>query len=756
MGKVSFDGSVINQGGVPMVFAAALADFPSPGIPFRVGFRTDSPYGIYIDTGSAFVLISGGASGPAAAGTLTGTTLAANVVNSSLYGLGSVIGLSGGGALASYSGNFNFFYSGANGLNVVDITGAITLLSIANSTGNAVHLGTVTAPTFIGALTGNASTVTTNANLTGPITSSGNATSVNAQTGTGSVFVMNTSPTIVTPALTGPVVLTGNGISTARFTIIGTDGNGATLFLTSQSTNGRNWGLYSNGIDAVGEFALYNATDGITAFKFLPTGAPTFPFLAGTGTRMMVVNNLGDVTTQAIPGGGGGGTVVSVSINSSNGFAGTSSGGDNPALTISTSITGLLEGNGTAVSAASVTGSGAVVRATSATLVTPALGTPTALVGTNITGTATGLTAGAAQLVAIANDNSTNATVYLLWSTATSGNQGPTTSSTKLTFNPSTGILTAIGFSGPLAGNASSASLVAIANDDSTNATVYLLWSTATSGNQGPTTSSAKLTFNPSTGILNAIGFSGPLAGNASSASLVAIANDNSTNATVYILWSTAISGNQGPTTSSTKLTFNPSTGVLTSTAYNGSLTSGTTGTTQSPGDNSTKIATTAYVDAADALKAPLASPALTGNPTAPTQSPGDNSTKIATTAYVDAADALKAPLASPALTGNPTAPTQTQGDNSTKIATTAYVDNRFTAYGGEFSYSGASTVTLTVTMGFTVPGNYAVCVTPTNVAAASQPCYVTNKTSTTFQIILISPNTDVSFDWIISTAASV
>jgi len=82
---------------------------------------------------------------------------------------------------------------------------------------------------------------------------------------------------------------------------------------------------------------------------------------------------------------------------------------------------------------------------------------------------------------------------------------------------------------------------------------------------------------------------------------------------------------------------------------------------------------------------APLASPALTGNPTAPTQSPGDNSTKIATTAYVDAADALKAPLASPALTGTPTAPTQSPGDNSTKIATTAFVTaaaNTAFAYG--------------------------------------------------------------------------
>lgn len=38
------------------------------------------------------------------------------------------------------------------------------------------------------------------------------------------------------------------------------------------------------------------------------------------------------------------------------------------------------------------------------------------------------------------------------------------------------------------------------------------------------------------------------------------------------------------------------------------------------------------------ALKAPLASPAFTGTPTAPTQSAGNNSTRLATTAYVDTA----------------------------------------------------------------------------------------------------------------------
>ncbi len=55
--------------------------------------------------------------------------------------------------------------------------------------------------TIAGSVTGNAATVTTNANLTGVITSSGNATSIASQTGTGTKFVVDTSPTLVTPVI---------------------------------------------------------------------------------------------------------------------------------------------------------------------------------------------------------------------------------------------------------------------------------------------------------------------------------------------------------------------------------------------------------------------------------------------------------------------------------------------------------------------------------------------------------------------------
>ena len=72
--------------------------------------------------------------------------------------------------------------------------------------------------------------------------------------------------------------------------------------------------------------------------------------------------------------------------------------------------------------------------------------------------------------------------------------------------------------------------------------------------------------------------------------------------------------------------------------------------------------------------KGAIAGQAWTGNHTFPTQSPGDNSTLAATTAYVDAADALKADLDSPALTGTPTSPTASPGTNTTQLATTAFV----------------------------------------------------------------------------------
>lgn len=79
------------------------------------------------------------------------------------------------------------------------------------------------------------------------------------------------------------------------------------------------------------------------------------------------------------------------------------------------------------------------------------------------------------------------------------------------------------------------------------------------------------------------------------------------------------------------------------------------------------------HIHPTDVSRAPLNSPAFSGVPTAPTPAPGDNSTKVATTAF---AATSYAPLNSPAFVGTPTAPTPASGDNSTKVSNTAFVQN--------------------------------------------------------------------------------
>ena len=96
--------------------------------------------------------------------------------------------------------------------------------------------------------------------------------------------------------------------------------------------------------------------------------------------------------------------------------------------------------------------------------------------------------------------------------------------------------------------------------------------------------------------------------------------------------------------------------------SWSTALAAGTTATTQSTGDNTTKVATDAFVNSSIAAISP-ASTTLTGDVT------GTGTGTIATTVKT-----------SISLAGNPTTTTQSSSDNSTKIATTAYVTTAITA----------------------------------------------------------------------------
>ena len=98
--------------------------------------------------------------------------------------------------------------------------------------------------------------------------------------------------------------------------------------------------------------------------------------------------------------------------------------------------------NGTGITA--VTGTGSVVLATSPTLISPALGTPSALVGTNITGTATSFTASNVTTNAnLTGDVTSVGNATTLATVATGATTGSSTEIPVITFN-NKGLVTAV------------------------------------------------------------------------------------------------------------------------------------------------------------------------------------------------------------------------------------------------------------------------------------------------------------------------
>ena len=179
----------------------------------------------------------------------------------------------------------------------------------------------------------------TNANLTGVITSSGNATAIASQTGTGSTFVVNTSPVLVTPNLGTPSAGT---LTNCTFPTLNQDTTG-----TAAKAN-----------------ALNSAT---TVVNVSSAAAPT------VGQILMATS--GTAATWQTPAAGG---VTTVGFGTTGLTPSAATGG---VVTVSGTL--VVANGGTGVT--SSTGTVAVVLSTSPTLVTPLLGTPTSGVMSNCT-----------------------------------------------------------------------------------------------------------------------------------------------------------------------------------------------------------------------------------------------------------------------------------------------------------------------------------------------------------------------------------
>jgi hypothetical protein len=488
-------------------------------------------------------------------------------------------------------------------------TGATTLSGYIKGNGTAALSGQATIPNSD--ITGLGTMSTQNANnvaITGGSISGLSSFILTGQTGyvyaNGSSAVTS-STTIPTSALSGNFVstfsagttgLTPNTNSTGAVTLSGTlnVANGGTGVTASSGANSvmlrdANQNVSVNAVDdAYTNFAASGTTTTLTVSsprRYTVTGSGGHTFKLPDATTLIngaifefdnnqssgaiTVNNNSNTLIVSVPSGG----ITRVDLLSNSIAAGSWDRHDLTPANVSWSTNTLdypgsitsatWNGNAVAINRGGTNGtatptSGAVAYGTGTAYAFTAAGTTGQVLTSNGSGAPTWSTPTA--YATVTDDTTTNATRYPLFAAATSGNLATEyVSSTKYQFNPSTGLLTATGFSG------SGANLTSIPNGALVNSSITIGSTSVSLG--GTVTTIAGLTSVTSTT------FVGALTGNASTATTAitatnatntAITDDTTTAAVVYPTWVTSTSGNLPLKTSSTKLQFNPSTGALT------------------------------------------------------------------------------------------------------------------------------------------------------------------------------------------------
>jgi len=417
--------------------------------------------------------------GQSIAGLITGTTITANTqftgAGTGLTGTATSLNIGGNAATAtsatsasSVTNSATFNSGGAGGASPITFNGSVAQTISYNTIGAPSVTGTGASGTWSIGVTGNAGTVTNGLYSNGSYSNPTWLTSILGSIVSGAVA----SATLATTATN-----IGGGTTGA---LAYNTASGATSFLTLGTTN-------------------YVLTAGATAPQYVAQSTLS----VGSSTTSTTATNLAGGVASNIPYQTGAGATSFIG----NGTAGQ-----------------FLQSNGASV---------------------PTWATPV-------------------SYATVTDDTTTATTRYPLFANQTTGNLSTTyTSSTKYQYVPSTGTLTATVFSG------SGASLTSIPNGALTNSSVTI-------GSTAVSLGATVTTFVGLTSVTSTT-FVGALTGNASTATSattatnatnVAVTDNTSSTATWYPTLVSTTTGNLPITTSSTKISFVPSTGALTSTSY--------------------------------------------------------------------------------------------------------------------------------------------------------------------------------------------